>query len=295
MLRRRAVLTALLALSGLMVMVPVQAEEAKAQKVRIGFVNSLFADGPAAFSAAVLDVFGRMVHAQTGLDAEVLRGGDAFELSDRLDEDLHFGILQGVEFAWALEKDPKLRPLILAINDNPRRHGLLVVRADSKAVDFADLKGKSLIMPLHSRAHAELFLTKACGKKDFRDAKDYFSPFQRSDNAEDALDDLVDGDVQGVVLDAVAFERYQERKPGRAAKLKVLKKSEPFPASVIAYRPDNVDAKRLQIFRDGLMSSSKSVAGRYLMTLWKLSAFEPVPDEYDGLLTNIRKAYPSPK
>lgn len=294
MISRRNFLTALLSL-------PLMSRGARGEdkktdngKIRIGFVESLFKDSSAPFSSAVVEAFAAMVRAQTGLDTEVIRGGEVYELSGRLRKDLHFGILQGVEFAWAQQKDPQLKPLILAINQNPLRRGFLVVRQDSKVKRLAELKGKSLVLPLHSRAHCELFLEKGCRESVDKGPKDFFAPFTRADNAEDALDDLVDGDVDSVLLDAVAFESYQERKPGRAAKIKIIQKSEPFPATAVAYRPGHVDGKRLQIFRDGLITAKQSILGRYLMTLWKLTAFDPVSEDYDEQLTNILKAYPPP-
>lgn len=274
---------------------PVRADEGKDAHIRIGFVDSLFKDSAASFSDAVIEALGALVRGQTGLDTKVMRGGEAHELSERLKKDLHVGIFQGVEFAWARMQHPELRPLVLAINDNPHRHALLVVRADSSAAGFDDLKGKSLIMPLHSRAHCELFLEKNTKAKDLKGVRGFFSSFERSDTAEDALDDLVDGDVQGVVVDAVALQRYQERKPGRWGKIKVVKKSEAFPASVVAYRPGRIDDQRLKTFKAGLLAAHKTILGHYLMTLWKLSAFEPVPQEYEKLLANIREAYPPPK
>lgn len=273
----------------------VRADENKDAHIRVGFVDSLFKDSAASFSDAVVDAMGAVVRGQTGLDTKVIRGGEAYELSERLKKDLHVGIFQGVEFAWACAKHPELRPLVLAINDNPHRHALLVVRSDSNAAGFDDLKGKSLIMPLHSRAHCELFLEKNTQAKNLKAVRGFFSSFERSDNAEDALDDLIDGDVQGVVVDAVALQRYQERKPGRSSKIKIVKKSEAFPASVVAYRPGRIDDERLKTFKSGLLTANKTILGRYLMTLWKLSAFEPVPQEYEKMLTNIREAYPPPK
>ena len=80
---------------------------------------------------------------------------------------------------------------------------------------FADLKGKAAAMPLHSRCHCELFLTHGI---EGGDAKGFFKEFQRPSNSEDALDDLVDGRYEGVILDVVALESYQRRsRPRRPA------------------------------------------------------------------------------
>ena len=264
-----------------------QAQEKKPQRLRIAFVESLFRDSPAALAKPVIDAFGAMVQAQTGLEAEVLRGEDSNRLGRKICEnDVQFGIFQGVEYAWAKQKHPELKPLMIIINQHPQRHGALVVRADSKAKDFADLKGKPAAMPLSSRCHCELFLERGTAGVA---AKTFFSDFQRPGNAEDMLDDLVDGQLECAVVDVVALESFARRKPARFAKLKVLKKSEPFPATVVAYRPGKLDGKRLAQFTDGLMRSNESILGRHLMMLWRMSAFEKVPGDFDRQLEEIVK------
>jgi hypothetical protein len=46
--------------------------------------------------------------------------------------------------------------------------------------------------------------------------------------------------------------------------------------------------------QQGLTNANKSLIGRHLLTLWSLTAFEPVPPEFDRLLLTIAKAYPAP-
>src|SRR5438552_3423956 len=124
MISRRTFLAGLASLPGLICNLAACGAAAKTEgKIRIGFAESLFRDSSVPFSNAVVDAFGAMVRAQTGLDTQVLRGGEVYELATRLRRDVHFGIIQGIEFAWAREKDPELRPLILAINGNPLRRG----------------------------------------------------------------------------------------------------------------------------------------------------------------------------
>lgn len=270
-----------------------RAEDKKEPRLRIAMVESLLRDSPAALAKPVVDAFGALVQAQTGLDAEVMRGEDACKLGRRIcDNDVQIGIFQGVEYAWAKQKYPDLKPLMLIINHRPRRHGALVVRADSALANFTDLKGKPVAMPLHSRCHCELFLSQGLSGAA---PKDFFRDFARPSNAEDALDDLIDGRHEAVIVDVVALDAFQRRKPARAEKLKVARKSESFPASVVAYRPGNIDTKRLRQFQEGLMRSGETVIGRQLMTLWRMSAFDRVPADFPNQLEEILKAYPPPK
>lgn len=268
------------------------ADEKGGGRIRIALVPSLLRDSATPVAKPMVAAFGAMVQAQTGLDAEVLRGDEPPVLGRKIrDNEIQLGIFQGVEYAWAKEKHPELKPLMVIINQRPRRHGVLVVRTDSKAGGFVDLKGKPVAMPLYSRCHCELFLQRGTGGAE---AKNYFANLARPENAEDALDDLIDGRSDGVVLDIVALESYQRRKPARAARLKIATKSEPFPPSVVAYRPGKIDDKRLNQFRDGMLRSNESALGRQLLLLWRMTAFQPVPDDLDTQLDEILKCYPAP-
>jgi ABC-type phosphate/phosphonate transport system substrate-binding protein len=180
---------------------------------------------------------------------------------------------------------------MVILNGEPIRHGLLVVRADGSIKGFADLRGRRACMPLHSRLHCELFLERGC---DGKEPDQFLSLFKQPDTVEDALDDVVDGKYDAAVVDAVAFKSYQRRKPGRAEKLKVAKRSDDFPASVVAYKPGRIDAARLKQFREGLLGADQTFLGRHLFMLWRMTAFQPVPDDLNQTIDSILKVYPAP-
>ena len=54
------------------------------------------------------------------------------------------GIFQGVEFARAQAKYPKLKPLMVATYKRPEIFALLVAKKDGTVTGFADLKGKTV-------------------------------------------------------------------------------------------------------------------------------------------------------
>ena len=41
------------------------------------------------------------------------------------------------------------------------------------------------------------------------------------------------------------------------------------------------------------MTADKCAVGRQLLTLWLMTAFENLPDDFDKMLSEISKAYPS--
>ena len=43
-----------------------------------------------------------------------------------------------------------------------------------------------------------------------------------------------------------------------------------------------------------MIAAGRTAMGRQLMTLWKLTGFEEVPDDYERTCAEIGKAYPPP-
>jgi hypothetical protein len=67
-----------------------------------------------------------------------------------------------------------------------------------------------------------------------------------------------------------------------------------FPAAVVAYHPGVLSDETLQRFREGMLNANKGALGRQFMALWKLTAFEAIPEDYEQTLIQILKAYPLP-
>lgn len=268
---------------------------ARTGTVRIGLISSLFSDVPEPLVMAMMQPFSALMEEQTGMSGQLVACGDANNLGQQLTEDkVQLGVFHGIEFGWARQKHPELRPLVIAVNEQRYLYAHFVVRADGKIGNLCDLQGKALALPPQTREHCRLFLRRHCleGKKE---PASFFSKVTAPANVEDALDDVVDGVVQVCVVDGVSLDCYKRRKPGRFAKLKILQSSETFPAAVVAFRPGILDEPTLKRFHDGMINANRTVAGRQLMTLWKLTGFEAVPQDYDKILTAIVKVYPAPR
>jgi ABC-type phosphate/phosphonate transport system substrate-binding protein len=264
-------------------------------QVRIGLVSSLFRDVKPALVQMSLQPFSALVRSQTGLDGRPVVIPDALALGQQLHEDkVQFAVFHGVEFAWAQHKYPDLRPLVIAVNRHRQLRANLVVRHDSPVKAFADLKGKKVALPRGSREHCHLFLERAA-RTCAGAAREFFGATVVPDDVEAALDDVIRRKVDAAVVDGVALECYQLLKPGCFAGLKVARPSEVFPAAVVAYRPGALDEATLARFRDGLLKAHQNSRTRELMFLWRLTAFEAIPDDYQQNLTEIRKVYPGPE
>ena len=283
----------LAALSALVPAVPGRASEPDV--IRIGMVQSLFHDVPSPLVNLLTPPFRGLMKDFTGLNGEIVTGGDSFEMARRLADDrIQLVVFHGLEFGWAQQKHPDLRPLMLAIHKHPIQKAHLLVRNDSKITDFAELKGKDLAIHFRSKEHCRAFIEKNCGICAKCDPKSFFGNITKPAHSEAALDDVLTGKVSAAVVDTVSLESYEDVKPGCHARLKLLKLSESFPAATIAYRNGSLSDATLAKFRDGMMNANTSERGRELMNLWKISSFEPISANFQQSLAAIVQAYPAP-
>jgi ABC-type phosphate/phosphonate transport system substrate-binding protein len=231
---------------------------------------------------------------ETGMDDEITRQSDWRELAEKMAKgELQIGVFQGFEFAWAAEKNPGLKPLALAVNVYRYPVAYVVAKRDSSARDFAGLKGQSIVVPSTGQRFLDLFIKRQAEAKG-EDLKSFFAKVASRDNVEDALDDVVDGTVQAAVIDRAALEGYKQRKPGRFRQLKEVAHSQPFPPALVAYCDHKLDDATLRRFKDGLLNAANKERGATMLTLFRLTGFEPVPEDFGRVLAQTREAYPAP-
>jgi phosphonate transport system substrate-binding protein len=262
--------------------------------VQVGTAKSLFRDVAIDKAKELTTQFGKLMEKHTGLTGEVSTSTDAFTLAEQLDKGkIDLGLFQGVEFAWVQHKFPLLKPLMLAVNEKVYVSVHLVTKASSKIARFEDLKGKQVSLPARSGGASHVFVerhsAKSGGKPDT-----FFAKIVKHDSVEDGLDDVARGMVDAAVVDSVMLESYAIVKPGVMALLRTIEKSPPFPASVVAYRQGILKQQTVDTFRTGMLNANKDPNSKGLMTLWRLTAFEPVPPDYSQALDTIREAYPPP-
>jgi fatty acid desaturase/ABC-type phosphate/phosphonate transport system substrate-binding protein len=268
-------------------------EEASRLRTRIAIVKTLFREYPEPLMLALMEPFGLLWKVQIGRDSE-LSAVDPADLGDMLAEGkVDIGVFHGIEFAWAQQKHPELRPLFIAYNKQPHLQTCLVIRADDNATSFLDLKGKSLALPLGQRIHCQLFMEKGC-QTSGRSPEEFFSSVTKPPNIEAALDGLVDGVHQAAVVDVVGLDAYKQRKPARFGQIKIAQKSEIFPASVIAYRPGTFDEGEVNLLKQRMAANARNRLTQQLLTLWKLTAIEPIPPDFEETTADILKSYPPP-
>ncbi len=290
--RRRRVLPAL----GLAALLIIPAAAAHGRLAKLDFLHigtsGTLTGASGAREKAGLETLRMFIKEETGLNNDILRQKDWQELTEKMAKgELQLGAFQGYEFAWASEGKPKLKPLAVAVNVYRYPVAYVVAPRVGKAGTFADLKGQSIAVPETGQGFLRLFVdrqSEANGKK----AAEFFSKIAAPDNVEDALDAAVDGKVQAAVADRAALEAYKQRKPGRFNRLKEIARSQPFPPGVIAYYDTTLDEATLNRFKTGLLGATKKEKGQTLLSLFRITGFEAVPDDFDKVLAQTRKVYP---
>src|SRR5436305_1253064 len=124
---------------------PANAQE---EKIKVAPTESLFPGMSAARLSKAARPFKSLLESSTGFVGDVVPGGEALSLADKLKKDtVQLGIFSGVEFAWAKEHNPKIEPLVICVNQKRTVKACLIVRSDSKIKQTEDLKGKTLSQP----------------------------------------------------------------------------------------------------------------------------------------------------
>jgi ABC-type phosphate/phosphonate transport system substrate-binding protein len=272
--------------------IPAEDKQARPpEALKVGISRSVFFGESEAAIKTAMPLWTMLVKRQAGLQTE-FNAVDTERLGGELARrELDMAVFQGYEFAWAAQQDPQLRPLVIAVNQQPYLRAAFVVRQDAKVQDLAGLRGQTLALPKGRRSHVRLYFERACRALG-GEPKDFFGKLAETPNYEDALDDVVDGAAQATIIDAAFLQCYQRRKPGRFQVIRVLAESPVFPDPVIGYRAGTLDAKTLEQFRDGMLRAERDLSSRQMLTLFKITSFARIPEDYDKVLRDIAKKYP---
>lgn len=270
----------------------VQGHQGKDKLLLIGSSGSLTSSSSNVKEDDALETLRSFIKDETAMENKIIKEKNWQTVVDKLEkQELQIGVFQGYEFAWAKEKAPDLKPLMLAVKVYRYPAAFVVAKSDNKASDFGGLEGQTIAIPLTSKGFPTLFVERealAKGKK--LDA--FFSKITNPEEPEDAIDDVVDGVVGAAVVDQAVLKAYERRKPGRFAKLKPVAKSQPFPPPVIAYKDKELDDATLEKFRNGLIKASTKERGQRMLNMFHLTGFETIPDDFPKVLEETRKKYP---
>ncbi len=248
--------------------------------IRIGFHRDLFKDMDPKTVTSSLEDFSATVAEQTRRPSRTQLVDDAHALCRALhDGKFDFAVLASPHLFWELARFPEMRPLIVAVNVHPYPRVIVVRSARGTGKSDATL---GCVIP--GRPHDIFYGTLAAAAAHAR-----MVPYP---NAEDLLDDVVDGKVGSAAVDLVSWERFQARKPVRARFLRVTDRSPEFLPTTVLYRKGAVSDATLSSYKDSLLRMPDTVRGRDLMTSWRLTAFREVPDDFSRRAAALAKECP---
>jgi ABC-type phosphate/phosphonate transport system substrate-binding protein len=282
---------------GLAMLAPTTSAQAPASgPIKIGLVRAFFNDLDDTLIGIANGPFGDLMKQATGLEGELTYKDQAAEVARKLnDGELQVGVLHGHEFAWAQQKYPKLMPLMIAVNEHNDVRAFVIVAKNASYAKIADLRGKTLDMPIQTKEHCHIFLQKNCGD-NAGNWQAFFKGVPRSKSPIQALDDIGRGKCDAVIVDTITLEFYRSIKgPFFQNNLRILQQSDAFPPPVIVYKEGSLAEATLTKFRVGLANAHKLPDADEVMRMWQIKGFETIPQNYGKMLADSLKAYAAPE
>ena len=96
------------------------------------------------------------------------------------------------------------------------------------------------------------------------------------------------------MVDSASWTTFQERKPGRARRLRVLDRSRPFPTAAVLYDPRAWDVGDLRQLRVALYAAHEGAFSRQILNFWRISKFVPYSADYQAVVKDIVHEIPRP-
>src|SRR5262245_11401969 len=127
-MKRLCAVSALAMLASLTIVPTTAKADDPVPEVRIGVPASVFTEVSPRIRDFVLGQFSGVMKELTGMKGKVEPPADALAVARALDErKLDLAVFQGHEFAWAQERHPNLRPLMIAVYHDRNIRACLVV------------------------------------------------------------------------------------------------------------------------------------------------------------------------
>jgi len=265
------------------------AQESK--QLKIGTVGRL-APGAKGFAAELS--LKEFIRSETGFRSEFNPHNSWQQLADLLaDKQFQVAVFQGNEFVWAQQRQPSIRPLVLAVQIH--RYPVVCV-VGNKAENHSSvdgLRGKTVSIPEvpgFLRAYFHELVAKSG-----QSSESHFAKIDSPDCVEESLDDVVDGTAAAAVVDRAALDMFKRRKAGRFGKLKEIHHSSPIIPPIIAYADGSIDDATRQKFLDGLVKGNTTDRGKSLLGLFNLTGFEVPSHDFGAVAAETLRTFPAPK
>lgn len=260
--------------------------------LKVGMMQNIFGNLDEKKALAQVQILAAEVEKRTGSKAEFTVMPDLATMEKELKAgNIQLAILHGIEYAWLRPELPETKPLLIAVADQPSLQTVVVTSADEKINVIEQLKGQPFVLADVTPYHVRFYL-----KRTIKTEPDQFFKVQDTKGADDALEAVIAGKAKATAVSETVWNLFQENKPGRARKLRVVNTSPKLPAPVLILRPaGKVDQKQVDRFEKAMLQVHDTDGGRQTLTLWRLKNFQKVPEDYAQQLEAFAKQYPPEK
>jgi ABC-type phosphate/phosphonate transport system substrate-binding protein len=225
--------------------------------------------------------------------AEIV-GGTAADLLQKLDQDeLHLAVVNGVEYAWHQAKNPGFTPLVAAFTTGVKMKACLVAPCNSPIKQLNDLRGKCVAFPERLPHHAHLYVQHVVEEAGI-EPKGFLGRHVTPTNSEEGIESVIDAKCDAILLDGDAWQAYQERKPARSKKLKVVMESPAFPTPVVLYHQEHASKVEMKLLQTALCLAHQKRYARQLFNFWGIARFVLCGNDYQQVIDGILKTLPKP-
>jgi len=255
--------------------------------VKVALLESIFAGRDRASIIKQIQPFAELVERDTGAKAS-FDVSSLKEIEQAFNKgDIQLVILTGLEYSWMRAKNDQARALLRASIDPGATQTVVIARANDDVSDLKSLAGATVMVPEHTPFLTTYYLKSVLGKpldEAFKTVK--------QESVDDLIEDVIDGKARAGVVTKSNLAVFQERKPGRYKRLKVVHESPVFPPAVVMYNERYADKDKLRRFEDALLRSNQTSEGNRVLTLYKLKGFERLPPDFDERVKDIAKQFP---
>jgi phosphonate transport system substrate-binding protein len=226
-----------------------------------------------------------------GKQVTPLLGADYRETNDMLHlKQLDVGIVCSGAFSDArLDRtcEPLLVPLLAGAGSTYESY--LIVRTKDPAHRLEDLEGKDFVftdsLSLTGFIHP---ISRLCAMG--RTPESFFSKVSFSHSHDRSIAMVLDGSITAAAVDSAVFTQWKERHPSEAGDLRILERSEPYPAPPIMVQRA-LSAQDKSALRKALLDLAQTVEGKEILKKIGWKGFEVPGAEYAGRLEKMRKLY----
>lgn len=256
------------------------------KKYRVGVSNSML-------SGEMNDSMSNVFESPGKPQCKFESGPPDFVAKRLKDEHTNLCVLEGIEYAWFKAEYPELVPLVTAFTTDVKMKGCVAVADENPAKTLLDLKGKSLCITERLPHHTSVYLHNALEKRGAK-PKGFFKPSSTPANSDEGIESVIDGKVDAILLDFDSWKGYQELKPGRAKKIRVLDQSIEFPTPVVLYQKSCWNKAEILVLELALCSAHEKPYSRQLFNCWGISKFVPCGARYRRVVDSVLSEIPLP-